>query len=384
VGELVLRRGMALRALPSPQRPGFNGAVTGLLREAAQRGPLAWGLMLTLLFERASPYLIVGQAVALASSTRIGTTLQAGLDRAVDEWLTRIAQSRLLQPGDEADGPALLTDRLSTMQQIAALRTMMNRPIREQRRVAALSQSLSAVNRALFERTLTSRLHRFEAAMRDAACGEADAGLLAALEEDMRSLRLFATNAARLEEDQDYSRLIEVASLRLATSAVNTTGAPVARRLIGVLGGSARALQIVASPQHQIPPQSSRPAGRDPYRCRVTRPSRRRNALGCADPSPPPRPPAGRTRRDGPRGRHAAGPIRHAADCLGNRRDGAQAQPSRGKRRATAVAGADSGRRPPARGAARARIRPAQPVGRARRVCRLLGGGRRLRRTLRA
>lgn len=247
VAQLLLRRGLALRTLPSPQRPDFEGIVSALLREAAQRGPLAWGIMLILLFERASPDLIVAQALAIASGTRVGPMLQAGLDRAVDEWLTRIDQSRLLQPGDEADGPALLIDRLTTMQQIAALRRMVNRPLREQRRVASLSQSLAAVNRALFERTLTSRLQRVLEAAR--ASGT-DAGI-AALEADIRSLRLFATTAARLEEDQDYDRLIETASLRLAVRTANTTEAHVACRLIELLGGSDRALQIIVSQPHQ-------------------------------------------------------------------------------------------------------------------------------------
>ncbi len=248
VAAMVFRHGLALRTLPAPHEPEYDSALTSLLHDAARHGPLAWGIMLMLLFDRAPADRLVRLALRLAGGSAGGAALLAGLEKAIEALLARLEGSPLLDAGSAADGPARLVGRLEAMRQLAALRTIENRPAGEQRAVARLWHAAVAVNRALFERALLSCLDRFEQLLADGGDDDTLEAALPPVEADARRLRVFMLAASRLEEGQEYDRLVEAAILRLAGRAAGDAGAGIARlRLIELLGGSARALRFLAA-----------------------------------------------------------------------------------------------------------------------------------------
>lgn len=243
--RLVLSRAVELRTLPPHTSPSYEPILAGLLLEAAQIGPLAWGLMLTLLLEDGPPDQISRIATGVARGSRLPTDLHAVLDKANTDTLDRM-ETLILEPVAKDLAAAGLSNRLALSRRIQSFRKLEHRPIEEQRRVIKLRHSLAGANRQLFEKTLQAWLPgRSEStAVAPAAAGTLDGDAVRALETLARRLREFALAAAKLDDGDDYDRLLADAALRYTGPGSGLTKVD-QLRLIELLIGSERALQTL-------------------------------------------------------------------------------------------------------------------------------------------
>lgn len=243
--RLVLSRAAELRALPPQTSPNYEQVVAALLLDAAQAGPLSWGIMLTLLLDDGAPDQVSRIAGGVARGGRSSSDLHAVLDKANKDTLDRM-ETLVLEPVAEDRPAAALSTRLALSRRIQSFRRLEHRPVEEQRRIGKLRQSLATENRQLFERTLHTWL---PGSSRSAAAGVAsvepmNAEAVGALETRARQLREFAQTASKLDDGEDYDRLLEDAAIRCAGSGSGLTRAD-QLRLVELLLGSERAVQAL-------------------------------------------------------------------------------------------------------------------------------------------
>lgn len=242
--RLVLDQAVALRTLPPRRHPDCEPALTALLSEAIRIGPLGWGIMLRLLFDAAAPDQVARLALAMARGSRLCTTLQGGLDGAIEEMLGRMEAP---QPGQAAEqhDPAPLLGRLHLIDRIEELRKLENRPAEEQRRVGRLRQALAAENRVVFEQALQARLVELDQPGEPAPAAMSTQAVLA-VEAEARQLRTFALAASRLGHADEYDRLLEQAAARYARNGARSGMTRADRmRVTELLVGSEKAIQVL-------------------------------------------------------------------------------------------------------------------------------------------
>lgn len=240
---LVLRRSVEIRTLPAAADPACEPALAALLSEAVQTGPLGWGIMLALLFDRVAPDLVAMTASALLRGSRGATALAAGLDLATAEALDRI---ELQIGGNVPDGllePHEMNLRLTLIGRIESFRRLRHRPAEEQRRIGRLREALAVTNRRMFEHTLRERLTADAGMAGLNPSAQAVAETVRALEAGARGMRRFALAAGKLGDTDQYERLLAEAAARTAGS-VNALSSIDRMRLTELLIGSDKAAQL--------------------------------------------------------------------------------------------------------------------------------------------
>ncbi len=243
--RLVLDRAVAIRTLPPRQHPGCEPALTALLSEAIRVGPLGWGIMLRLLFDIAAPDQVARLALAMARGSRFSTTLQGGLDDAIEQLLGRMEAPQASQAAEQPDAGALL-GRLPLIDRIEELRKLENRPAEEQRRISRLRQELATENRAVFEQALQLGLVELDRPAADPAPTMMSTEAVLAIETEARQLRTFALAASRLGHAEEYDRLLEQAAARYARNGARSGMTRADRmRVTELLVGSEKAIQVL-------------------------------------------------------------------------------------------------------------------------------------------
>ncbi len=243
--RLVLDQAVAIRTVPPRQHPGCEPALTALLSEAMRVGPLGWGIMLRLLFDAATPDQVARIALALARGSRFSTTLQVGLDGAIEEMLERMEAPQPVQAAEQLDAGAL-SGRLHLIDRVEELRKLENRPLEEQRRVSRLRQGLAAENRTVFEQALQSRLVELDQASAGPAPEVMTTESMLAIEAEARQLRAFAVAAAKLGDAEEYDRLLEQAAARYVRNGARSGMTRADRmRVTELLVGSEKAIQVL-------------------------------------------------------------------------------------------------------------------------------------------
>ena len=243
--RLVLDQAAAIRSLPPRRHPDCEPALTALLSEAMRVGPLGWGIMLRLLFDAAAPEQVARLALAMSRSSRLSTTLQGGLDRAIDEMLGRMEAPQPGQAAEQLD-PGALSGRLHLIDRVEELRKLENRPVEEQRRIGRLRQGLAAENRAVFEQALQARLVELDQPPAGPAPAVMSTEMVLAIEAEARQLRAFALAAARLGHADEYDRLLEQAAARYARNGGKSGMTRADRmRVTELLVGSEKAIQVL-------------------------------------------------------------------------------------------------------------------------------------------
>ena len=250
--HVILRHAVELRSLPPQNDPHAEQVLSALLSDAAEAGPLGWGIMLALLLDAAAPDQVVRAAISVARCHRFATTLLAAIDQATADTLSRM-EAALEEPASEdLLDPSRMVARVELIGRIERFRRLELRPVPEQRRVSRLRQALSADNRLAFEAALQTRLpgpensSPHQAAESDVAPKPLTTRAVGLLETDARQLRQFALAAARLGEGDEYGRLLEEAASRYL-DAGPTSGLLAADRLrlTELLVGSERAVEIM-------------------------------------------------------------------------------------------------------------------------------------------
>lgn len=247
--RLILEHAVTLRTLPPHDSAGSEPVIGALLADAAEAGPVGWGIMLTLLLEGEAPDQVARIAAGVVRGSRFSAALQQGLARATAETLDRTEALIMMPlPADGADN-ATLDARLALTGRIEGLRRLELRSADEQRQVSRLRQTLAAANRLLFGQTLRARLPGLASGTGavESAAPASDA-VVQALEAEARRLRSFALVAARLGDAKEYESLLEHAALRYAaTRAAPGPGRADQLRLVELLLGSERAMQFMAA-----------------------------------------------------------------------------------------------------------------------------------------
>ncbi len=239
--QLVLRHAVVVHGLPLLTEPRREQALAALLSDAAEAGPLGWGIMLALLLDGTAPDQVVRSAIAIARRHRSAATLLAGIDQATSDTLGRMEDAIAASaPSDLLDAGGLPA-RVALIGRIERFRRLELRPAPEQRRLGRLRQAVSAANRLVFETTLGIRLPA--PAPATAPLG-ADA--VSKMETNARQLRRFALAAGRLGENDDYARMLEEAAMRYLDAGM-AAGLLTADclRLTELLVGSERAVEIM-------------------------------------------------------------------------------------------------------------------------------------------
>ena len=243
--RLVLDQAVAIRTLPPRQHPGCEPALTAMLSGAIRVGPLGWGIMLRLLFDIAAPDQVARLALAMARGSRFCTTLQGGLDGAIEELLGQMEAPQASQPAEPLD-PGALLGRLHLIDRIEELRKLENRPAEEQRRISRLRQELATENRAAFEQALQAGLVELERPAAGAAPTTMSTDAVLAIEAEARQLRTFALAASRLGHAEEYDRLLEQAAARYARNGARSGMTRADRmRVTELLVGSEKAIQVL-------------------------------------------------------------------------------------------------------------------------------------------
>ena len=243
--RLVLEQAVAIRTVPPREHPGCEPALTALLSEAMRVGPLGWGIMLRLLFDAGAPDQVARLALSLARGSRFCTTLQGGLDHAIEEVLGRMEAPQPGQAAEQLDAAAL-SSRLHLIDRVEELRRLENRPAEEQRRVARLRQSLAAENRTVFEHALQARLVELDQVPAGPVPQVMSTDSVLAIEAEARQLRAFALAASRLGDAEEYDRLLEQAAARYARNGSKSGMTRADRmRVTELLVGSEKAIQVL-------------------------------------------------------------------------------------------------------------------------------------------
>ncbi len=243
--RLVLDQAVAIRTVPPRQHPGCEPALTALLAEAIRVGPLGWGIMLRLLFDAAAPDQVARLALATARGSRFCTALQAGLDGAIEEMLSRMEAPQPSQAAEQLDAGAL-SGRLHLIDRIEELRKLENRPVEEQRRIGRLRQGLATENRAMFEQALQARLVELDQPPAGPPAAAMSTETVLAIEAEARQLRAFAVAAAKLGNADEYDRLLEQAAARYARNGGRSGMTRADRmRVTELLVGSEKAIQVL-------------------------------------------------------------------------------------------------------------------------------------------
>lgn len=239
--RLVLSHAVEIRSLPMLDEAACEPLLIELLSDAAQTGPLGWGIMLALLLDLAAPDQVTRAAIGLARGNRFATALHAGLDTATINTLGRM-EALMHEPlPDDLLDPARLTARVGLIERIEKFRRLDRRPAGEQRQVGRIRQALAITNRMLFERTIKVRLPGPPTSADGNTIGSED---MCALEAEARELRRFALAAAKLGDGETYDRLLEDAASRYNDAGAALTPAD-RLRLTELLVGSERAIQAL-------------------------------------------------------------------------------------------------------------------------------------------
>lgn len=245
---MMFRGAYALQTLPSQHGAALEPVLLRLLADAARCGPVGWGIMLTLLLDTAVADQAARLAGTLGRGERMATLLRAGLDHAMGALLDQMEGTARPPAGAIVDAPEVLLQRLATMQRLAGLRCLENRPGFEQKRIDRLEQTMASANRDLFRQSLSGNLDRFEAVLSNPAPDDGGNERLLAIEADARRLRLFAVGAAALDGGREYEGVIEDATARVAGNASGPGPGMVSRlRLVELLAGSERAIQMAST-----------------------------------------------------------------------------------------------------------------------------------------
>lgn len=215
--------------------PGLQGAerepeIDRLLDRAAGRGPLAWGLLFSILTARLPESPALRRLVATPPQER---ALRQAADEVIGLALTAMEQPE----GGRAHTFLADESRLAT-RQIALLDALMDNPAHRRRAVAAQAN----LRRNLQERMENSVRHRLAPALRALpADAEEQAAVVAVLEQEARAVRKLETELRRLGGTCPDPALRAAADLVATTPALHGMDKA---RLIEILAGpgAARAL----------------------------------------------------------------------------------------------------------------------------------------------
>jgi hypothetical protein len=223
---LVLNQAWPLVELADPSVPDteVNQTVSAMLTAAERAGPLAWGMLLTVLLQR---FPASDAPARAAGAMRMDKAMREAAEAAMDAaWGWIEAATADIGLGDPADAAAV------ARRQVALLEELSQDPA-NRRRTTELQGALRAACAARFEAGVKQRLLKPMESL--SAAEAADSGMLGILESDARALRRLDVDSRRLGCGAAYdARLAEAAAAITARADIP----PVDRaRLVEILRG---------------------------------------------------------------------------------------------------------------------------------------------------